>query len=104
MVGNFWHVWLIDENDGLFECYDCNDSFDPFFVRIKYNYKDSVRDVFERACQIAEHQLKLWMGGYRDEPEKLYYEDMAVGDVVMNALDEAGIEYEIYFKYERKDA
>lgn len=107
MVGKFWHIWVVDESDGLFECYDCNDSFDPFFVRVNYNYKESVKDVMERACVIAEHELELWMGGYNDlenEGQKQYYESMSVGEVVMNALDFVEIDYDIYFKHERKDA
>lgn len=103
LKGRFYHVWQINEDDGLFECYDCNDSFDSFFIRIVYKYNDGIinRDVFERACEIAERELEMWMGGYtdlEDENEIQYYENIAVGEVVMYALNEAEIGYEIYFR------
>lgn len=106
LEGSFYHVWQIDEEDGLFECYDCNDSFDSFFIRIVYKYNDGVRDVFERACEIAERELEMWMGGYtelEDEKEIQYYENISVGEVVMYALDEAEIGYEIYVNGNAED-
>lgn len=100
----------VEADDGLFECFSIVDNHPPFFVRVDMFYHKYDYTLFERAMEIAEHELDMWEGGFEElegeerENKYLYYHDGCYGEVVRNALDEVGIEYDIFYKEERKDA
>lgn len=108
---SFTHVYATNEEDGLFECYNETDNHEPFFIRVGWFQRDEWKrnnnvDTYELAMNIAEHELYMWNGGFEeceDKNEYLYYHDGCYGEVVCNALDEAGIAYEVFYKEERKD-
>lgn len=91
----------VQADDGLFECFSIVDNHPPFFVRVDMFYHKYDYTLFERAMEIAEHELDMWEGGFEeleDEFEYLYYHDGCYGELVENALDKEGIKYEIYFR------
>lgn len=111
----FDHVYATNEEDGLFECFSETENHEPFFIRVdwwqraEWKRKNNV-DTYEIAMNIAEHELYMWNGGFEElegeerEDKYLYYHDGCYGEVVQNALEEAGIEYDIFYKEKRKDA
>ena len=107
MMG-FYHVYATNEKDGLFECcFDWEENYPPFFVRVDYPNRGEDSSTYFRAMQIADRELDMWNIGYEkleDKDEYDYYRCACYSEVVMNALEKAGIEYEIYFKYEREGA
>ena len=102
------HVYATNEDDGLFECcYDWDENYPPFFVRVDAADIDKDKTVYYRAMEIAENELEMWNVGYEkleDKDEYDYYRCSCYVEVVMNGLEKAGVNYEIYLKHERKDA
>ena len=80
----------VQPEDGLFECFSIVDNHEPFFIRVDMFYHKYDYTRFDKAMEIAEHELEMWEGGFEeleddDEYNRYYYS--GYGEVVCDALD-----------------